>query len=84
MAKSRSTVLNSDVEMDLEQAATIAEREVFFCHLEAAIDESRYFSANEMKRTVKRNLRAFFNRRALNSKELRTLHGLIKALKTIK
>jgi tRNA/rRNA methyltransferase len=60
--------------------ASIKERVFFFHRLESALDDSGFFTAPDMSRVVKRNLRAFFTRAAPSAQEVSTLHGVIQAL----
>jgi tRNA/rRNA methyltransferase len=60
--------------------APIGERDVFLSRLEAELDEGDFFTAPDMAKTVKRNLRAVFTRAAPTAQEISTLHGVIQAL----
>jgi tRNA/rRNA methyltransferase len=60
--------------------ASIAQRDIFMNRLEMALDDGGFFTAPEMAKTVKRNLRAVFTRAAPTSQEISTLHGVIQAL----
>ncbi|MEL0025407.1 MAG: RNA methyltransferase [Alphaproteobacteria bacterium] len=62
------------------QPSAIAERDYFFQRLEQALDDGGFFTSEEMAPTVKRNIRAMFNRAAPTSQEISTLHGVIQAL----
>ena len=65
---------------DDDDTAPIKERDYFFQRLEAALDESGFFSSAEMAPAVKRNIRALINRAAPSRQEISTLHGMIQAL----
>jgi tRNA/rRNA methyltransferase len=60
--------------------ASVAERDYFYRHLEMALDEGGFFTAPDMVATVKRNIRALFNRAAPSKQEISTLHGILQAL----
>ena len=60
--------------------ASVAERDYFYKRLEMALDEGGFFTAPDMVVTVKRNIRALFNRAAPSKQEISTLHGIIQAL----
>jgi tRNA/rRNA methyltransferase len=60
--------------------ASVAERDFFFNRLEMALDEGGFFTAPDMVATVKRNIRALFNRAAPSKQEISTLHGILQAL----
>ena len=61
--------------------ASIQERDFFFQRLETALDDSGFFTAPDMAASVKRNIRALFSRAKPSVQEIRTLHGIIQALK---
>jgi tRNA/rRNA methyltransferase len=60
--------------------ASVAERDYFYRRLEMALDEGGFFTAPGMVATVKRNIRALFNRAAPSKQEISTLHGILQAL----
>ena len=60
--------------------ASVAERDYFYNRLEMALDEGGFFTAPDMVATVKRNIRALFNRSAPSKQEISTLHGILQAL----
>ena len=60
--------------------ASVAERDYFYRRLEIALDEGGFFTAPGMVATVKRNIRALFNRAAPSKQEISTLHGILQAL----
>ena len=60
--------------------ASVAERDYFYKRLEMALDEGGFFTAPDMVATVKRNVRALFNRAAPSKQEISTLHGILQAL----
>jgi len=64
-------------------AETPASREAlaqFFDHLETDLDAADYFFPAEKRPSMVRNLRAAFSRAGFTEGEIRTLHGVIKAL----
>ena len=60
--------------------APIRDRDVFLSRLERALDTGGFFTAPEMAKTVRRNLRALFTRAAPTGQEISTLHGVVQAL----
>jgi tRNA/rRNA methyltransferase len=60
--------------------APIRDRDVFLSRLESALDTGGFFTAPEMAKTVRRNLRALFTRAAPTGQEISTLHGVVQAL----
>ena len=60
--------------------APIRDRDVFLSRLESALDTGGFFTAPEMAKTVRRNLRALFTRAAPTEQEISTLHGVVQAL----
>lgn len=62
------------------RAATRAELENFFAHLEQELDASGFLRVVEKRPIMVRNLRNLFLRAAPTEKEVRTLHGVVKAL----
>ena len=74
---------SADVPGDATQRAgraSVAERDYFYKRLEMALDEGGFFTAPDMVATVKRNIRALFNRAAPSKQEISTLHGILQAL----
>ena len=64
----------------LDDRASVAERDYFYNRLETALDAGGFFTAPDMIATVKRNIRALFNRAGLSKQEIKTLHGILQAL----
>ena len=60
--------------------APIEERDFLYQRLEDELDAGGFFLSAEMAPVVKRNIRTMFNRAALSSQEISTLHGVIQAL----
>ncbi len=68
--------------LDLGEAeiAPKGELEVLMKHFEVELDKARYFSTPEIRVTNLRNIRNAFQRMRLTDQELRTFHGMLKAL----
>ena len=68
--------------LDLGEAeiAPKGELEVLMKHFEVELDNARYFSTPEIRVTNLRNIRNAFQRMRLTDQELRTFHGMLKAL----
>ena len=60
--------------------APIRDRDILLSRLEIELDTGGFFTAPEMAKTVRRNLRALFTRAAPSGQEISTLHGVIQAL----
>lgn len=60
--------------------ATKAEMVNFFEHLEAELDECRFFSTPEKRPSMVRNIRNAFQRMAMTEQEVRTFHGIVAGL----
>jgi tRNA/rRNA methyltransferase len=52
----------------------------FLTRLEVMLDECGFFANDEMKPVMQHNLRTAFTRQMLTEQEIRTLHGVMKAL----
>ena len=61
--------------------ATQEELENFFSRLETELDNGDFFKAPDLRPTMMRNIRTLFMRAEPTDQELRTLHGIISALK---
>ena len=80
---SGTNVSSTDVSGDAShqpKCASVAERDYFYNRLEMALDEGGFFTAPDMVKAVKRNIRALFNRAAPSKQEISTLHGILQAL----
>ncbi|MCL2473478.1 MAG: RNA methyltransferase [Alphaproteobacteria bacterium] len=53
----------------------------FFNRFETALEESGFFPAPDMKPSITRNLMNIFERAEMTSQEVRTMHGVLSALK---
>ncbi|MEJ0063971.1 MAG: TrmH family RNA methyltransferase [Alphaproteobacteria bacterium] len=62
------------------RAATKDELHNFFDRLEGALDEAGFFTTPELRPTMVRNLRHAVQRAAMTEQEIRTWHGVVKAL----
>jgi tRNA/rRNA methyltransferase len=52
----------------------------FFGRLEGALDEAGFFSSEEMRPSMVRNLRNSLQRAEMTEQEVRTWHGVLSAL----
>lgn len=68
-------------EQDLPALATVEERAFFFRVLEEGLDEGGFFTSPDMRPVVMRNITALFQRSSLSVQDIRTLHGMVKALR---
>lgn len=64
--------------------ATNAELQNFFAHLERELDACGFLRNLEARPSMVRNLRNMFQRAELTEQEVRTLHGMIKELTTLR
>ena len=64
--------------------ATKAELLNFFAHLERALDECGFLRNVEKRPSMVRNIRNLFQRAFLTHQEIRTLHGMVKELTTLR
>src|SRR5262249_29502735 len=64
--------------------ATKAELLNFFSHLERALDECGFLRNVEKRPSMVRNIRNLFQRAYLTHQEIRTLHGMVKQLTTLR
>lgn len=69
------------LETNQTEAASKGELENFFGRLEAALDEGGFFKAPEMRPIILRNIRNLFQRADLTEQEVRTLHGVLEAIR---
>lgn len=56
------------------------DREIFMQRLESELEIAGFFRTEELKPTIKRNIRNIFSRSDITQQELKTLHGIITAL----
>ena len=71
---------NQEHDQDLLPAA-LEKKQFFFNVLEGALAEGGFFANPEMQPGVMRNIMAMFNRAGLTEQDLKTLHGMVKAIK---
>jgi len=64
--------------------ATKAELMNFFAHLERQLDDCGFLRNVEKRPSMVRNIRNLFQRAALTRQELRTLHGIVAELSTLR
>ena len=64
--------------------ATQAELQNFFAHLEGELDACGFLRNLEARPSMVRNLRSMWQRAELTEQEVRTLHGMIKELTTLR
>lgn len=72
------------MEMNNSELATKEQLLNFMDHLERGIDAGGYIRNEDMRPTMIRNLRAIFQRANLTQQEVRSLHGVIKALQRLR
>jgi tRNA/rRNA methyltransferase len=70
----------SESDEDLIQA-TSEKKQFFFKTLEDSLADSGFFTSSDMQPGVMRNIMAMYNRAGLTEQDLKTLHGMLKALK---
>ncbi len=82
-------VVNTDQErlatthiLELGDAEVVRKKdlEILMKHFEVELDNAKYFSTPEIRVTNLRNIRNAFQRMRLTDQELRTFHGMLKAL----
>jgi tRNA/rRNA methyltransferase len=74
----------SQLPMNGTLPATQAELQNFFAHLERELDECGFLRNQEARPHMIRNLRAMWQRAELTEQEVRTLHGMVKELTTLR
>ncbi len=79
-ATSAAAVSPDALHMGQTRQATKAELLNLFRHLESELDQCGFFSTEEMRPAMVRNLRAQFERMAMTEQEVRTFHGVIACL----
>ncbi len=65
---------------DRSEPATMAELANFYERLEAELDASGFLWPADKRPSMIQNIRAMFQRASLTEQEVRTLHGMVKAL----
>ncbi|RED53916.1 RNA methyltransferase [Aestuariispira insulae] len=71
----------TQLEANENPPASMAELDNFMSRLGAGLDEGRFFKSPEMRPVTLRNIRNLFQRAELTEQDVRTLHGIIKALR---
>ncbi len=61
--------------------ATQSEVHNFIARLENDLDERNFFRSEDLRATMKRNIQNIFTRADISEQELRTLHGVLSALR---
>lgn len=61
--------------------AAYKDLEIFLARLERELEDTRFFRTEELVPIMKRNIRNIFTRADVTDQELRTLHGIISALR---
>ncbi len=72
----------AQIDMGKSRPATREEYLNFYHRLETLLDETSFFSTPEMKPTMARSLQNMLQRAEMTEQEIRTWHGVIKALST--
>ena len=80
MLEASADIISASTPLSTTVPAPIAERDFLYQRLEDELDAGGFFLSAEMAPVVKRNIRTMFNRAALSSQEISTLHGVIQAL----
>ncbi|MDX9689508.1 MAG: RNA methyltransferase [Proteobacteria bacterium] len=70
----------SQIRMGKSRPATHDEYENFFRRLEEELDTSGYFTTEDMRPTITRNLQSALQRAEMTEQEIRTWHGVVSAL----
>jgi tRNA/rRNA methyltransferase len=74
----------SQIPLNGTAPATQAELQNFFAHLERELDACGFLRNAEARPSMIRNLRSMWQRAELTEQEVRTLHGMIKELTTLR
>lgn len=72
----------TQIDTGKSRPATREEYLNFYNRLESALDEARFFPTEEMRPTMTRSLQNMLQRAEMTEQEIRTWHGVIKALVT--
>ena len=78
LLESEETALEEDESLLL---ATSEEKDFFFTTLEEHLAQGGFFTSAEMQPVVMRNIKDLFQRRELTAQDLKTLFGMLKAIK---
>lgn len=77
----KNTSSSKNLEFGDSPPASQKEQEVFLSRLENELEETGFFRTEDLKPTMKRNIRNIFTRADITEQELRTLHGIITSLR---
>ncbi|MBI1300373.1 MAG: TrmJ/YjtD family RNA methyltransferase [Alphaproteobacteria bacterium] len=66
---------------DMNTPATQAELDMFINRLESDLEDRRFYRTPHLRSTVEQNVRNIFKRMDLKTQELKTLHGMLSALR---
>ena len=70
----------TDIRNDAMSASS-ADKQFFFDQLEQDLEQGGFFATPDMQAGVMRNIMAMFGRADLTEQDIRTLHGMVKAIK---
>jgi tRNA/rRNA methyltransferase len=63
-----------------DDKASLEDREYFYAMLEDSIAKGGFFASPDMRPVIMRNIKAMFNKAPLSRQDIRTLHGIVKAI----
>jgi len=63
-----------------DDKASLEDREYFYAMLEDSIAKGGFFASPDMRPVIMRNIKAMFNKAPLSTQDIRTLHGIVKAI----
>ncbi len=73
--------INANLDMGGSFPAKQSEVNNFISRLENDLEERKYFRSEDLRATMKRNIQNLFTRADISDQELRTLHGILSALR---
>ncbi len=73
--------VNTPLDMGDSFPAAQSEVHSFICRLENDLEERKFFRSEDLRATMKRNIQNIFTRADISEQELRTLHGVLSALR---
>jgi len=80
MAGLALTQQQTEIAIEEEDKASLEDREYFYSVLEDSIAKGGFFASPDMRPVIMRNIKAMFNKAPLSTQDIRTLHGIIKAI----
>jgi len=80
MAGLALTQQQTETAIEEEDKASLEDREYFYSVLEDSIAKGGFFASPDMRPVIMRNIKAMFNKAPLSTQDIRTLHGIIKAI----